>query len=70
MDESDYNWSKEVILQNKLLEKYDNVLMSPAYGELAPKELVSWVLRDNLQVRVQLQIHKYIWAPDEREGVF
>jgi 7-carboxy-7-deazaguanine synthase len=70
MDESDYDWSKEVILQNKLLEKYDNILMSPAYGELAPKELVSWVLRDNLQVRVQLQIHKYIWAPDEREGVF
>ena len=69
MDESDYQWSKDIILSNKLLEKFDNILMSPAYGELSPKALVEWVLNDNLPVRVQLQIHKYIWAPDEREGV-
>lgn len=69
MDESDYVWAKEIIISNKLHEKYDNILMSPAYGELSPKLLVGWVLNDNLPVRVQLQIHKYIWAPDEREGV-
>ena len=69
MDESDYTWAKDVINSNNLLDKFDNILMSPAYGELSPKSLVSWVLRDNLPVRVQLQIHKYIWAPDEREGV-
>jgi 7-carboxy-7-deazaguanine synthase len=69
MDESDYDWSKKVITENKLIARFDNILMSPAYSVLSPKSLVTWVLRDNLQVRVQLQIHKYIWAPDEREGV-
>ncbi|MBI5056639.1 MAG: radical SAM protein [Nitrospirae bacterium] len=70
MDESDYTWAKGVISENKLAERFDNILMSPAYGILPAKDLVMWVLRDNLPVRVQLQIHKYIWAPDEHEGVF
>ncbi|MBI4847965.1 MAG: radical SAM protein [Nitrospirae bacterium] len=70
MDESDYNWAKGIISENKLIERFDNILMSPAYGILPAKDLVMWVLRDNLPVRVQLQIHKYIWAPDEHEGVF
>lgn len=69
MDESDYLWAKDIIINNHLAERFDNILMSPAYGELSPKALVTWVLKDNLPVRVQLQIHKYIWAPDEREGI-
>ena len=69
MDESDYLWAKDVIKSNNLLDRFENILMSPAYGELSPKALVTWVLQDNLPVRVQLKIHKYIWAPDEREGV-
>ncbi|UCF87746.1 MAG: radical SAM protein [Nitrospiraceae bacterium] len=69
MDESDYTWAKDIIVKHDLLNKFDNILMSPAYEDLSPKPLVSWVLRDNLPVRVQLQIHKYIWAPDEREGI-
>jgi len=36
---------------------------------LSPKTLALWILRDNLPIRVQLQIHKYIWAPEENEGV-
>lgn len=69
MDKSDYEWAKEVITNNDLDDKFDNILMSPAYGELSPKSLVNWVLSDNIPVRVQLQIHKYIWGPDEHEGV-
>ncbi len=69
MDESDYLWARDVIFSNRLNEKFDNILMSPAYGKLAPKSLVSWILRDNLPVRMQLQIHKYIWSAGEREGV-
>ncbi len=69
MDESDYQWAKDIIVSNNLIEKHDNILMSPAFDTLSPKSLVNWVLKDNLQVRVQLQIHKYIWAPDEREGI-
>ena len=66
MDESDYIWAKNIIVENKLSDKFENILMSPVYGELSPKDLVEWVLKDGLQIRVQLQIHKYIWAPDER----
>jgi len=69
MDESDYTWAKDIIKENKLTERFENILMAPAYEELSPKALVTWVLQDNLNVRVQLQIHKYIWAPDEREGI-
>ncbi|RJQ18450.1 MAG: radical SAM protein [Nitrospiraceae bacterium] len=70
MDESDYLWAKDMIMENRMFDKFQNILMAPAYDVLSPKALVDWVLRDNLPVRVQLQIHKYIWAPDEREGVY
>ena len=69
MDESDYIWAKDMINRHNLLHKTKNILMSPAYGVLSPKILASWILRDNLQLRVQLQIHKYIWAPEESEGI-
>jgi len=41
-----------------------SVLMSCVFNELAPRDLVAWVMEDALPVRVQLQMHKYIWAPD------
>ena len=69
LNESDYIWAKDIISKYNLLSKTKNILMSPAYGVLSPKTLASWILRDNLPVRVQLQIHKYIWAPEENEGV-
>ena len=53
MDKSDYEWAKEVITNNNLNDRFDNILMSPAYGELSPKSLVNWVLSDNIPVRVQ-----------------
>ncbi len=69
LDESDYIWAKDMISRHNLLDRTKKILMSPAYGILSPKLLVSWVLRDNFPVRVQLQIHKYIWPPEENEGV-
>ncbi len=68
MDESDYIWAKDIISKHNLLNKTKNILMSPAYGILPPKALASWILRDNLPIRLQLQIQKYIWAPEEHEG--
>ena len=41
-----------------------NLLASTVFGKLAPRELVAWVLEDHLPVRVQLQMHKYVWSPD------
>jgi 7-carboxy-7-deazaguanine synthase len=69
MDESDYIWARDIINKHQSSTKTKNILMSPAYGVLSPKLLASWILRDNLNVRIQLQIHKYIWAPEEREGI-
>jgi 7-carboxy-7-deazaguanine synthase len=42
------------------------VLFSPVHGVLDPRTLAEWVLDDRLPVRVQLQVHKYIWAADTR----
>jgi 7-carboxy-7-deazaguanine synthase len=70
MDKNDYEWTKDIIIKYNLIEKFgDNILMAPAYGVLSPKTLVSWILRDNLHVRLQLQIQKYIWSPEEAEGM-
>ncbi len=69
IDESDYEWAKGMINKYNLMDKTKNILMSPAYGIMQPKNLASWILRDNLPFRLQLQIQKYIWTPEEQEGV-
>jgi 7-carboxy-7-deazaguanine synthase len=42
------------------------VHLSPVHGVLEPRVLTEWVLADSLPVRVQLQLHKYIWSPETR----
>jgi 7-carboxy-7-deazaguanine synthase len=51
--------------QYKLPEKCE-VLFSTAFGTLEPLTLVNWILEDNLNVRFQLQMHKFIWEPTKR----
>jgi len=63
-DRLDYEWAKGVIEEHGLTERVHEVLFSPVWGELDPKALVEWVLQDDLQVRVQIQMHKVIWDPD------
>ena len=43
-----------------------SVLFSPVFGELDLQPLAEWILEDRLPVRFQVQLHKYIWAPDMR----
>jgi 7-carboxy-7-deazaguanine synthase len=62
----DYDWSKSIVEKFGLINKC-MVLFSVVFGELEPRELVNWILRDNLNVKYQLQTHKYIWEPDKRE---
>ena len=61
----DYEWSRDVV-RNQLKGTSNTLLFSPAHQELPPRQLAEWVLADGLPVRVQLQIHKYIWGPDAR----
>jgi len=63
--EADYTWATEVIRERRLGERTE-VLLSPMHGRLPPDALVSWMLRDRLPARLNLQIHKYIWSPDAR----
>lgn len=63
--EADYRWAAEVVRSRKLDQRTE-VLMSPSHGALDPQELVAWMLRDRLRVRLNLQLHKYIWSPDAR----
>jgi 7-carboxy-7-deazaguanine synthase len=63
-DRADYEWMRAVIRDRDLKALTPNLLASTVFGKLAPKDLVAWVLEDGLPVRVQLQLHKYIWSPD------
>jgi 7-carboxy-7-deazaguanine synthase len=60
----DYEWMREAIRERRLPERTPNLLASTVFGRLASKDLVAWVVEDRLPVRVQLQMHKYVWAPD------
>jgi 7-carboxy-7-deazaguanine synthase len=63
-DRTDYEWMRAAIRDRGLASRASNLLASTVFGRLAARELVKWVLEDALPVRVQLQMHKVIWAPD------
>ena len=65
-DRNDYEWSLETIEKLELSNR--KILFAVVYGKLKPATLVEWILKDKLNVRFQLQMHKYIWDP-ERRGV-
>ncbi|MBI4689475.1 MAG: radical SAM protein [Nitrospirae bacterium] len=62
---NDYEWSKGMIHKYRLKSRCD-VLFSPAFGILAPESLIKWMLEDRLDVRLNLQMHKYIYGADRR----
>mgnify|MGYP001818603758 FL=1 len=63
-DRSDYEWSRS-LLEERKLEQVGDVLFSPVHGDLSPTDLADWIIADNLPVRMQVQLHKYLWG-DER----
>jgi 7-carboxy-7-deazaguanine synthase len=65
-DRSDYEFARDVIDRHQLAGRAAALHLSPVHGVLDPKTLSEWVLADRLPVRVQLQLHKYIWSPDTR----
>ncbi len=62
---ADYEWARGIVGQYRLSERC-TVLFSPVFGSLDLRHLAEWILADRLSVRFQLQMHKYIWAPDMR----
>lgn len=63
-DRNDYDWSRAII-QEYRLERF-RLLLSPVHNVLKPEDLVNWMLADGLVARFQLQMHKYVWPPDQR----
>jgi 7-carboxy-7-deazaguanine synthase len=62
----DYEWSRERVLQLDLNKQCHAILFSPIFGRIDPREIVEWILADRLDVRFQLQMHKFIWTPTQR----
>ena len=62
---ADYEWSKDIIHKFRLANR-SGILLSPAYGILAPKDLAKWMLQDRIKARLNLQIHKYMFDPAKR----
>jgi len=60
-DKADYEWVKACLLQYNLAHVCE-LLLSPVYGSLEPKELAQWILEDKLPVRFQIQLHKVLWG--------
>ena len=60
-DRTDYQWAREFVAQNQLTARSE-VLFSPSHGQLPPGQLADWVLADQIPVRLQVQLHKYLWG--------
>lgn len=61
-DQRDYEWSKAKIDQYDLSNRVREILLSPAFEQVAYRDLAAWVLTDRLPVRMQVQLHKIIWG--------
>ena len=61
----DFEWAEETIRVRKLDRRFA-VLLSPVFGAVEPLQLAQWLLASGLNVRMQLQLHKYIWDPQAR----
>ncbi|HEU0209357.1 MAG TPA: 7-carboxy-7-deazaguanine synthase QueE [Candidatus Udaeobacter sp.] len=62
----DYEWAREKVQRYDISGHCRAVLFSPIFGRIDPRQIVEWILEDNLNVRFQLQMHKFIWSPTQR----
>ena len=59
-DRADFDWARDVVAEHRLADICD-VLFSPSYAQLAPRDLADWIVADRLPVRYQMQLHKLLW---------
>lgn len=60
-DRTDYEWSRALLAERALAGRCE-VLFSPSHEQLTPRTLAEWILEDRLPVRLQIQLHKYLWG--------
>jgi len=63
---TDYLWAKQIVEQYQLVNSCKAVLFSCVFNQLAFADLAEWILEDRLDVKMQLQMHKFIWDPMAR----
>lgn len=66
LDENDYRYAREFLARHNVRDRVDEVVFAPVFGQLPPRTLAEWILRDGLEVRLGLQLHKFIWEPETR----
>jgi 7-carboxy-7-deazaguanine synthase len=60
-DRADYEWARGMVAEHGLVARCE-VLFSPSFDQVAPRELAEWILADKLPVRFQMQLHKQLWG--------
>ena len=66
LDEADYRYARHFVQERNLTARVGEIIFSPVFGSLEPRDLAEWILRDDLKVRLGLQLHKFIWDPAMR----
>jgi 7-carboxy-7-deazaguanine synthase len=61
----DFDWASRILRERGLAGRHE-VLFSPVFGSVEPRELAAWILEDQAPVRMQVQLHKVIWGPEAR----
>jgi 7-carboxy-7-deazaguanine synthase len=64
-DRFDFTWALEVVKTHRLAERLP-VLIAPVFGQVSVRETAAWILDSRLPLRLNLQLHKYIWGPEAR----
>src|SRR5215471_8197619 len=62
-DRADWEFAKEIVAKYQLETRARAILISPAWDQIDLQELANWIVQSGLEVRLQLQLHKYIWGP-------
>lgn len=64
-NQGDFIWALEIIKRHGLAGRVP-LLISPVFGEVPPREAAAWILKSGLPLRLNLQLHRYIWGPETR----
>lgn len=66
VDRGDWEFATRIIERFQLQDRSKAILISPAWGQVNLQELADWIASSGLNIRMQLQLHKYIWGPEAR----
>ncbi len=63
-DRADYDWARMKADEHRLYDRVADVLFSPSFGQLEPRQLADWIVADRVPGRMQLQLHKLLWGDE------